>query len=353
VVVEQAEKVRSRRVTLVRAAIAIGLVALIATKRQDLVRSWSEVRNVSTLGLITLLSVTAVQILTRALLLRSTVPFLQVRNAVMVSEASVASQNSIVGGGLVAGGLRVSMMRSFGIPGDSIGLSLIASSVFASYATWLLALFFSFGAIVRGMPGPLPRTVTAIATVVLLGSTALWWVLLNRSAPSDIVARGIDGALGRIHRRVPRVPELHLRERVAALRDAARVLLRERGWRMLALSLASQLALAVVLVVSLRVFHVGDHLVTIPEALTAFALVRVAASVTPSPGGVGVTEAGLAHLLSTAGGPSSKVLAAVLTYRACTYLLPIPLGAVSVTIWRRRLRTLNPLVATPSTQLAQ
>jgi putative heme transporter len=307
-------------------------------KRHDLERSWAEVRTVSGIGLATLLGVTLVHILTRALLLRSTLPHLQVRRALLVSEASVASQNSIVGGGLLAGGLRVSMLRSWGIPGESIGLSLLASSVFAQYATWLLALFFSLSALVRGVPGRLPGTVTAVAATVLAASTALWWVLLRRAAPSDFAAGAADRALSRLRHRVSRIPQLDLQSRVAAMRETALDFLRARGWRMLTLSLASQLALAVVLVVSLRAFHVGGRIVTIPEALTAFAMVRVAASITPSPGGVGVTEAGLAHLLSTAGGPSSKVLAAVLTFRACTYLLPIPLGAASVVFWRHRLR---------------
>jgi putative heme transporter len=343
----------SRRALLVRAAIGVSLVALIAAKRHDLARSWHELHTVSMIGLATLLGATSVQILTRALLLRSTLPYLQVRRAILVSEASVASQNAVVGGGLMASGLRVSMLRSWGVPGESIGLSIVASSVFAGYATWILALVCSFAAILRGMPGPLPGTVTAVATVVLLVGTATGWIMLNRAAPSDFVARMFDRALARAHRRVKRIPILNLRDRVAATREAALTLLRERGLRVLILSIASQLGLAVVLVISLRAFGVSDHLVTIPEALTAFALVRVAASFTPSPGGVGVTEAGLAHLLSTAGGPSSKVLAAVLTYRACTYLLPIPLGTLSVLIWRRRLAitesasTPTPLRLTP------
>jgi putative heme transporter len=302
---------------------------------------------VSGIGLATLLGVTMVHILTRALLLRSTVPDLQVRRALLVSEASVASQNSIVGGGLVAGGLRVSMLRSWGVPGESIGLSLVASGILAQYAVWILALFFSLSGLVRGMPGRLPATVAALATTVLAASTALWWFLLKRAAPSNMAAGVVDHVLARAHRRVPRIPEINLRDRVAALRHAALETLRTRGWRMLALSIASQLALAIVLVVSLRAFHVGGHVVTIPEALTAFAMVRVAASITPSPGGVGVTEAGLAHLLSTAGGPSSKVLAAVLTFRACTYLLPIPLGAASVLFWRHRLRESGALLLIP------
>jgi putative heme transporter len=327
-----------RRAWLARAVVGLSLVALVLSKRHDLARSWHELRLVSGIGLATLLGVTALQVLARALVVRSTLPDLEVRRALMVSEASVGSQNSLVGGGLVAGGLRVSMLRSWGIPGETIAVSLFASSVFAQYAVWSLALICSAAAVLRGVPGSLPGTVTVAAILVLTGITVTGWLLVYRPALGNLLARSGDRAVGAIRQRVRRLPELHLVERAADGRESARRFLREQGWRTFALSVASQLMLAVVLVVSLRAFHVGEHLVTIPEVLTAFALVRVAASVTPAPGGVGVTEAGLAHLLSSAGGPTSKVLAAVLTYRACTYLLPIPVGAASILLWQRLLK---------------
>lgn len=331
-----AEFARARRPWAFRAGLGLCFVAIVATKRGDFLRAWREVRLVSGAGLALLVGVTAVTVLSRALVLRSALPPIAVRRAMLVSEASVASQNGIVGGGLVSPGLRFHMLRSFGLPGESIALSIIGTSVAAQYAVWLLALTCSLAAVVSGQHGALPGSVAAVATVVLTAVTVGGWLLLFRPAPGNFLADRIDSMLARLRRRVARVPDIALRSRVTHGRVAAVELVRTRGLRTLMLSIASQLALALVLVISLRVFHVDDHLVTVPEVLIAFALVRVAASLTPSPGGVGVTEAGLAHLLATAGGPTSKVLAAVLTYRACTYLLPIPLGAASVLLWRRR-----------------
>ena len=334
----QAASEAGRRAWLVRTVVGLSLVALVATKRHDLARSWNEIRVVSGIGLATLLGVTALQVLMRALVLRSTLPNLEVRRALLVSEASVGSQNSLVGGGLVASGLRVSMLRSWGIPGESIAVSLFASSVFAQYAVWSLALICSAASVARGVPGSLPGTVAVAASLVLTWLTVVGWLLVYRPTLGNLLARNGDRLVSFIRKRVRRLPDLQLVNRAADGRESARQFLRERGWRTFALAVSSQVALAIVLVVSLRAFHVGEQLVTIPEVLTAFALVRVAASVTPAPGGVGVTEAGLAHLLSTAGGPTSKVLAAVLTYRACTYLLPIPVGAASILLWQRHLK---------------
>ncbi|MGA9830588.1 MAG: hypothetical protein WBQ71_05675, partial [Trebonia sp.] len=56
-----------------------------------------------------------------------------------------------------------------------------------------------------------------------------------------------------------------------------------------------------------------------------------------TPGGIGVTELGLVGILAANSGhrASVQVTAAVLLYRAVTYLPPIPLGAAACLAWRR------------------
>ena len=42
----------------------------------------------------------------------------------------------------------------------------------------------------------------------------------------------------------------------------------------------------------------------------------------------------LTAALTAAGGDDERVVAAVLVYRALTYVLPVPLGGISYLIWR-------------------
>ena len=49
---------------------------------------------------------------------------------------------------------------------------------------------------------------------------------------------------------------------------------------------------------------------------------------------MGVTEIGLATLLTRFGGPEAAVLAAVLTYRVLTFVLPIFTGGACLAWWR-------------------
>jgi uncharacterized protein (TIRG00374 family) len=68
--------------------------------------------------------------------------------------------------------------------------------------------------------------------------------------------------------------------------------------------------------------------VSFAEVLAAFAFVRLVSALPITPGGLGVVELGLSAALIAAGGPKAPVVAAVLLYRALTYLPPILIGLV-------------------------
>jgi len=55
-----------------------------------------------------------------------------------------------------------------------------------------------------------------------------------------------------------------------------------------------------------------------------------------TPGGLGITELGLIAALAAGAGhrDGAQITAAVLLYRAVTYLPPIPLGVISCLTWR-------------------
>jgi uncharacterized protein (TIRG00374 family) len=70
-------------------------------------------------------------------------------------------------------------------------------------------------------------------------------------------------------------------------------------------------------------------------SLAAFAAVRLLTTLPVTPGGVGITELGLVTIMAGAGHKASvQVTAAVLVYRAVTYLPSIPLGALACLVWR-------------------
>ncbi len=119
-------------------------------------------------------------------------------------------------------------------------------------------------------------------------------------------------------------------------RGRAGALIAARGWRITAATAASNLTLWLVLLACLRGVGLSQAQVSWQTSLAAFAFVRLLTVLPVTPGGLGITELGLIGTLAAAAGhqASTQVTAAVLLYRAVTYLPPIPLGAIACLIWR-------------------
>ncbi|MEE9183994.1 MAG: YbhN family protein, partial [Acidimicrobiia bacterium] len=91
------------------------------------------------------------------------------------------------------------------------------------------------------------------------------------------------------------------------------------------------------LLITLRHVGVGQDVLSWIEVLAVFAFVRLISALPITPGGVGVVELGLTVGLQVAAdldAVDSSIAAAVLVFRAITFVLPIPLGAIAYLIWR-------------------
>jgi hypothetical protein len=135
---------------------------------------------------------------------------------------------------------------------------------------------------------------------------------------------------------------------LADFRDRAAGLLAARGRRITVATVASNLILWLVLLACLRGTGLSQAQVPWQTSLAAFAFVRLLTVLPITPGGLGITELGLVGILAASAGPwaSAQVTAAVLLYRALTYLPPIPLGAATWLVWRHAPALIHPTPAT-------
>jgi uncharacterized membrane protein YbhN (UPF0104 family) len=101
-------------------------------------------------------------------------------------------------------------------------------------------------------------------------------------------------------------------------------------------TLVSHISLFLVLLVALRHVGVSQSELSWITVFAAFAFVRLISAIPLTPGGVGVVELGYAAVLTLGLDDltSAQVVAAILVFRAVTYLLPIPLGLLSYITWR-------------------
>src|SRR4029078_7768194 len=111
--------------------------------------------------------------------------------------------------------------------------------------------------------------------------------------------------------------------------------LRHRWAPLTLTTLAGQLSVFVLLLVSLRVLGVSASDVSVVEAFAAWSLVRLLGSLPVTPGGIGIVEVGLTGALVGFGGANAEVVAAVLVYRFLTIVPTLGLGALAGATWRR------------------
>jgi uncharacterized protein (TIRG00374 family) len=268
------------------------------------------------------------------LVICSILPSIRLREAAVVNLGSTAVANTLPAGGALAMGVSWTMLSSWGISAAEYVLYTLVSgiwNVFARLGLPVIAVLI-IATVSRPQAGLFAG---AIAGVVLLVIVAACFGLLLRSESfalraDAVLQRALAIACRLAHRPLPAGGSLQ------RFRQLASGLLARRGWRITAATAASSLTLWLVLLASVRGVGLSQSQVPWQTSLAAFAFVRLLTVLPVTPGGVGVTELGLVGILAAGADHkvAGQVTAAVLLYRAVTYLAPIPSGALAWVAWR-------------------
>jgi putative heme transporter len=276
----------------------------------------------------------AASLATGWLMISSILPSIRLREAAVVNLGSTAVANTLPAGGALAMGISWTMLSGWGVGAAEYVLYTLVSgiwNVFARLGLPVIAVLMLM-TVSRPQAGLLAG---AVAGLVLLVVVAVGFGLLLRS---ESFALRADTALERVltiasrlmRRQPPRAGCLQ------GFRGRASALLAARGWRITAVTAVGSLTLWLVLLASLRGVGLSQSQVPWQTSLAAFAFVRLLTVLPVTPGGAGITELGLVGILAAGADHivAAQVTAAVLLYRAVTYLVPIPGGALAWIWWR-------------------
>jgi uncharacterized membrane protein YbhN (UPF0104 family) len=269
------------------------------------------------------------------LVICSILPSIRLREAAMVNLASTAVANTLPAGGALAMGVSWTMLSGWGISGAEYVLYTLVSGIWNVLARLGLPVVALLLIMTVGRPQA-GLLAGAVAGLALLMVVAAGFGLLLRSEKfalrADAALRPALTLTCRLARRQPPSASGALQ----GFRERAAGLLAARGWRITAATAFGSLTLWLVLLASVRGVGLSQSQVPWQTTLAAFAFVRLLTVLPVTPGGVGITELGLVGIL--AAGADHKVAvqvtAAVLLYRALTYLTPIPGGALAWIGWR-------------------
>ncbi len=304
---------------------------------------WGSLQAISLPWLGVIAATVMASLVTTWMMVAAVLPSLRLRDAATVNLGSSAVANTIPGGGAVAVGVSWAMMSSWGIAtSEYIRYTLVSGlwNVFARLGLPVVALSVL---VLTGSSGPASQATAYAGAGVLV----LLAVVFHATLRSDSFARRGDRALARLlttgcrlARRPPPRSGLLLE-----FRAGAAGLLARRGLRITATTVASHLTLWLVLLACLRAGGLTQAEVTWQASLAAFAFARLLSVLPITPGGLGVVEVSLTVPLTAGLAPAqaAKVTAAVLLFRAVTYLMPIPLGALAYLGWRHMYRRHHPI----------
>jgi putative heme transporter len=330
---------RTRR--LVQVALSLLLVVAIfyyLLRGIDLATVWAEIRALTGLEMATLVAIAGWNLCTYAWVWMSVTPGLSFWRAMGMTQATTAVANTIPAGiGAAIGiGMTYTMLGSWGYSRSRTTTAVLVSGVWNSFIKLgLPVLALALVALQGGATGG--RVIAALLGIAGLAAAVVVFALMLRS---EEVARRFGLLAGRAASRLLRVvrrPPVAGWELATVKFRTRTVGLVQRRWIAITVtSLVSHLSLYLVLLVTLRHVGVSDAEASWADVLAVFAFARLATAIPLTPGGAGFVEAVLIGGLMAAGGARPQVVAAVLVYRALTWLLPIPVGIGTYLWWRRR-----------------
>jgi len=267
-------------------------------------------------------------------LLTGTLPGLTRAQAVTVNVTGSAVSNLLPFGGAVGLATTFAMLRTWGFAPSTVALSALVTGVWnvlaklglplAGLVGLLLARDAATGRFAAG------AAVAAVALALALG-------VLAGTLSSERMAVAVGRAAGAVGQAVLRVGRsgrrLHWDDAVPRWRGHVIDLVRTGWWHLTAGLVGFLGSQALLLMVSLHVLGSG---LGPAQVFAGYAFGRLLSTILITPGGVGITETGVAGLLVAFGGDPGVCTSAVLLYSGFTFFAEFPAGALGYLVWQTR-----------------
>src|SRR5690348_532594 len=329
-----------RRRVIIRAAVPAALVAAVFGLALPRVASYRAVWvsiDAMTWPYVLMVGAAAVaSMMAYWIMIRAVLPGIGLRQAAAVSLGSNAVAGTLPAGGAVAVGVSWAMLSSWGLSTADYVLYTLVTGIWNLFTLMGLPALAVLVMATASRPDATMITGAAVGLTLLAIMAGGLGLLLHSEAFARRAGRVLQYGLTSAARLARRAPPAGAAGSLPRFRDRAGVLLAARGWRITAATVASHLMLWLVLLACLRAVSLSQARLPWQTSLAAFSVIRLLTAIPLTPGGLGITELGLIGILAGSAGhqASAQVTAAVLMYRAVTYLPSIPLGALACLTWR-------------------
>ena len=312
--------------------IFVGVMPLIA----DYGEVWDTISAMTALETLGLLLVGLWNLATYWFVIVAALPGLRLREAAVVNQASTAVANTLPGGGAIGVGVSIAMLTSWGFRIAAIARSAVVTGIWNNFVKLGMPVLALALLALEGEITPARLAAAAAGIGVLIAAVVIFALILKSDRLARAIGRALGGVVDWFRRLFRRDPMADWGQRATKFRRDTIGLLRHRWIMLTVATLVSHVSLYIVLLATLRNVGVSQEQLSWITVFAAFSFVRLISALPITPGGVGVVELGYAATMTIGLDSTTKaqVVAAILVFRAITYLLPIPLGAISYVIWR-------------------
>ena len=292
----------------------------------------------SVLSIVVLLVTGIVNIATFSPNWMAALPGLSYRKSLRVTLAGTAIANLAPLGGAVSMGMQYAMFRTWGFEKRESSRAMVVTGVWNNLVNLALPLCGLSLLLLRGGRNAALEVSARIGVVAFVIVAGAFIQVLRSNSGAKKVGRVADRVV-RLWDRLRRQVTLRasLSDVLVTFRNDSVDLLRRRWLALTVSTVAGVMSVFVVLAVAIRAVGIVGAEVTFAEAFAAWAGTRLLSTAFPvTPGGLGVVDIGLTTALTGFGGRTESVVAAVLVYRAVTWLPPIVLGSFCAIGWRKQ-----------------
>lgn len=315
--------------------VVVGVFVLILPRIADYREVWEVVTTLSWQQILALTGAVVLNLITYAPPWMVALPGLRFRQAFVITQASTASTYVAPGGAAPGVAVSFAMLRGWAFESRAVTLAVTLVGV------WNQLVLLGFPVIALGLlsligeRNPLLQTVALIGVGIFVAAVGAFALGLSSESLAHRVGDDAARIVTRLLRTIHRGPVRWDGASLARFRADAIGLLQRRWYTLTLATLAGQLTVFGVLLVSLRVLDVPSSEVGLIEVFAAWSVIRLIGSLPITPGGLGIVELGLTSLLVEFGGGRAQVVAAVLVYRVLTIVPTLVLGLLAAATWTR------------------
>jgi len=266
----------------------------------------------------------------------SLMPGMGLRRGMSAWVASTAVSTTIPGADLV---VRYGMYRSWGFTVERTMLGIVLSGLFDNIVKFSLPSIAVVAFLILGV-GDLGDFVwiAIIALAVLIVMAVVIIGMIRSESFTQWLAEKAESVANWGLGKIKRDPVDGLSAKVVGFRDLAIDIVKVSGARALFFSATGKLWAFVMLTLSMRIVGLDAETLPLGQIFIVWVIVLMITAIPITPGGLGIAALSYIFLFSQVlGSEFSDIIAAgVVLFRLAQWFLPIPIGWISVGLWRRQ-----------------